>query len=140
MRRWAFFRLAGQCWFGVGCESRVYSMRNVFFSCLMLFSGSCLSEVATRDNLVVKQLHPSSNNRLGAPEYNGLTRVYFEAEGDWGNTDCRKDAADVMEDDKNISSHILAAFMADKEMMVEVNDALPRVSGVCKVTAIFVKK
>jgi hypothetical protein len=35
---------------------------------------------------------------------------------------------------------MLAAFMADKTMKVEVDDALPKLSGVCKITAVYINK
>ena len=107
---------------------------------LIFCSQSLLSEPFERTQLTIKTWHPASNNRVNSPSYNGNTRIYFDESSAWETSSCRGDSADISIEDTHIISTMLAAFMADKAMKVEVDDALPKLSGVCKITAVYINK
>ena len=77
-------------------------------------------------------------DRVHCPDCSGLTRVYVEP-GLWGNSNCRQDAADLFKEDDHIYSLLLAAWVANKTVTIEVNDSVKPLGDVCKITAIFVK-
>lgn len=113
-------------------------MKYIAIFVLIFCSQSTLSAPFERGELTIRAWHPSSNNRAHAPSYNGITRVYFNTKGAWGTSNCRDDSGDIPVEDTHIISTMLAAFMAGKTMRVEVNDALPKLSGVCKITAVHI--
>lgn len=115
------------------------NMKHLFTFLIFSLSVSAYADVVSRDNLELTTWHPSSVDRHHAPSYNGVIRVYFKTSAPWGNTNCRQDAADIRSDDQVIISSMLAAFMANKKVKVEVNNSLPTLSDVCKVTAVFIK-
>ncbi|KAB0468683.1 hypothetical protein F7Q91_22835 [Vibrio chagasii] len=113
-------------------------MKKLIFFFTYLIATTTFAQDVIRDNLTISKWHPSSSARLHAPEYNGLTRVYFTEKGPWGSTSCRNDAADIRSEDTHILSAMLAAFMANKTVSIEVNSDLPVVNNVCKMTAAFI--
>lgn len=115
-------------------------MKYITIAALVFFSQSSFSAPYDRSGLTIKTWHPASSNRVHSPSYNGNTRVYFDTSAAWGTSSCREDSADIPIEDAHIISSMLAAFMAGKTMKVEVNDALPKLSGVCKITAIYINK
>ncbi|WP_104398447.1 hypothetical protein [Vibrio penaeicida] len=113
-------------------------MKKIVALATIFLASNAYSAVGQRDNLVIKTWHPSAGSRPHVVQYNGLTRVYFSTKGAWGNANCRDDSADIVKEDTHLISSMLAAFMAGKRVSVEVNDTLPRVNGVCKITAAFI--
>ncbi|KUI97860.1 hypothetical protein [Vibrio sp. MEBiC08052] len=113
-------------------------MKKIVFISILLLSFSAAAKVGQRNELTILQWHPSSTSRISNPEYNGLTRVYFFTKGAWGGTACRNDAADIKAEDTHLLSAMLAAFMAGKKVSIEVDDSLPKVDNVCKITAAFI--
>jgi|GEM_PF-2382790 len=115
-------------------------VKYIFVLILVLSTHVTSAAAFSRSDLVIKTWHPASTNRIHSPSYNGNTRVYFETNGAWGSSSCRVDSADIRLEDTHILSSMLAAFIAGKSMRVEVNDALPTLSEVCKITAVFISR
>jgi hypothetical protein len=115
-------------------------MKYIVIVALFFCSQSSFSAPFHRSGLTIKTWHPASSNRVDSPSYSGNTRVYFDNSAAWGTSGCREDSADISIEDTHIISTMLAAFMAGKTMKVEVSDAIPKLSGVCKITAVFINK
>ena len=104
------------------------------------FSAQVYAVKADRSGLKIKTWHPSSTERSAGSSYNGVTRLYFDKTGAWGSTTCRQDAADIMFEDTHLLSSMLAAFVADKTVKVEINDDYARRDNVCKISAVFISR
>jgi len=108
------------------------------FACLALLA-ICIGAYAQTGKRVVtiSKFHPISENRPAAPASQNLIRVYVNS-GDWGNTDCRRDAADLLESDTHLLSILLAAWIAGKTIAIEVDERSRPWSGdtVCQITAL----
>ncbi|EKF9488652.1 hypothetical protein ACUULL_003613 [Vibrio cholerae] len=115
-------------------------MQKTIFLIVLFLSFSVEAKVGQRNDLTILQWHPSSSSRIHSPQYNGLTRVYFSEKSEWGSTSCRNDAADIKAEDTHLLSAMLAAFMSNKKVSIEVNDDLSKVDNVCKVTAAFITR
>ena len=112
------------------------------FLILLLFVAFSLPLYAADPERVVniKTLHPMGSSRPHCPSCQGFTRVYIkESDVSWGNTTCRKDAADLSKEDTHLMSVLLIAFSTGRPVKIEVTDILRPVSNdqVCQITAIW---
>ena len=103
----------------------------------LVIASEALAAPINRD-VTITEIHPMSVNRTHCPACSGITRVYVNVAA-WGSSDCRQDAADLLKEDDHIYSTLLAAWLANKAVKIEVNDTVKPLDEVCKITAIWVK-
>jgi hypothetical protein len=105
-------------------------------SIFCIYSAVALSKPVYRD-VTITSFHPMSVDRTHCPTCSGFTRVYVN-KSNWGDTNCRNDAADLHKDDEHILSLLLSAWIAGKSVKIEVNDQSIPIGGVCKITAAWI--
>lgn len=103
---------------------------------LIMVASEVFSAPVDRETSIVK-IHPMSLDRPHCPACSGITRVYVNV-APWGNSDCRQDAGDLLKEDDHIYSLLLAAWVANKSVRIEVNNSVKPLDDVCKITAIYV--
>lgn len=105
---------------------------------LMFTLISMGSAAQSRDNIKITKLNVISSERRTSPKSVGVVRLYF-ASAPWGETTCRSSAADIIHGDDRLYTAALAAFMADRTVLITVDSTTRPIDDVCKIDAIHIK-
>lgn len=106
---------------------------------LSVLSVPSFGKPVIRSNLTIRSLHPMAVDRTHCTSCSGITRIYVNQDV-WGNSSCRKDAADLLKEDSHLLSILLMGWASGKKLRIEVNDQVKPIDKVCKVTAIWVEE
>jgi hypothetical protein len=97
------------------------------------------ARTAIRENVQIESINFISGSRTVSLNSAGLVRLNLP-EGNWGSSDCRTTAADIIPEDTHLHAAALAAIMAGKTVRINIDSTVKPFDDVCKVDSIQIKK
>jgi len=114
------------------------------FALLLLvctFSAATFAETSVRASLRITSIHPITTERPSNPDYEGMIRLYIKDKNygvstEWDTpSPCRTDAVDVYKDQQHVLDVLIVAWEKQIRVQMEVDDSLPKLDNVCRLTA-----